>query len=127
MFPLVAIGGVIGAVFSIAKGASWLADQLNSSKAPASVGGKGGAKAETDAKASAFDAALAAQVAGQGVPVGAAATPAPGGVLPSQYGTDYDTLARTKAGFAAYSHIGAHHGSHARSSPDGNDGPVTQS
>ena len=35
-----AIGGVIGAVISAAKGASWLSDQLDSTKAAASAGGK---------------------------------------------------------------------------------------
>ena len=36
---------------------------------------------------------------------------------PSQHGTDYDALARMKAGFAAYNHIGAHHGNHTEQPP----------
>ena len=128
MFPLVAIGGVIGAVFSIAKGASWLSDQLDASKGPTSVGGKATAQAQIGGKASPFEAALAAQVAGQSVPPGPTVAPAPSNVLPSPHGTDYDTLARTKAGIAAYSHIGAHRGSHTRPPPDaGDDRPVTNS
>jgi hypothetical protein len=32
--------------------------------------------------------------------------------MPLIHGTDYDSLARMKAGMAAYSHIGAHRGNH---------------
>ena len=39
---------------------------------------------------------------------------------PSQRGTDYDALARMKAGFAAYNHIGAHHGGHPKPEDDSN-------
>ncbi len=44
MFPLLAIGGVISAVSSVAKGASWLAGKLNPTGA-ASAGGKAGGTA----------------------------------------------------------------------------------
>jgi hypothetical protein len=122
MFPLVAIGGVIGAVFSIAKGASWLSDQLDSSKAPASVGGKGAAKPAADAKSpSQFEAALEAQVTGQTVPASAASTAVTStqsSVPVSQLGTSYDTLARTKAGLGAYGHVGEHRSSHTKHSTD---------
>jgi hypothetical protein len=61
MFPLAIIAGVVGAVASAAKGASWLSDQLDSTKGSASAGGKTEAKPATTAKASQFEAALAAQ------------------------------------------------------------------
>ena len=122
MFPIVAIGGVIGAVFSIAKGASWLSDQLDSSNASASVGGKGDGKTETgssaDTQTSQFEAALAAQVAGQNQPAAAVtgtttsstATSATGGAnaaTMSVVGATYDPVARMKAGLIAYSQVGA--------------------
>jgi hypothetical protein len=102
MLPLIAIAGVIGAVMSVAKGAAWASDQVDSTKGAASVGGKGGSKAQIDAKSATFADALAAQVAGQ---------------TPSQ-GTDYDAMARMKAGFAAYNHVGAHHGGHPKPGDD---------
>jgi hypothetical protein len=112
MFPIVAIGGVIGAVFSIAKGASWLVDQLDSAKAGASAGGKPEPKTAAGAKPSQFEAALAAQVAGQKTPV--ATTTASG--LPPLGGPDYNTLARMKAGLFAYSHVGEHRDGHGKDS-----------
>ena len=36
MLPLLAIGGVIGAIFSISKGAGWVAEQLTPSNEAAS-------------------------------------------------------------------------------------------
>ena len=117
MLPLIAIAGVIGAVMSVAKGAGWVADQVDSTKGGASVGGKGGAKAQIDAKASPFAEALAAQVAGQSVPASAAVTPMAIN-MPPLHGTDYDALARMKAGFTAYNHVGAHHDNHPKSEDD---------
>src|SRR5690242_12915390 len=111
MFPLAVIGGAIGAVFSIAKGASWLSDQLDSTKASAAAGSKAQVRSESDAKAVAsFQAALAAQSAGQSLPTPPAAAPAPvPAALPlQQHGPDYDALARMKAGIFAYSHVGEH-------------------
>ncbi|HET7883400.1 MAG TPA: hypothetical protein VFL55_21115 [Acetobacteraceae bacterium] len=124
MFPLLAIGGVIGAVVSAAKGASWLADQLDPTKNAASAGGKSETKPATDAKATSFEATLAAQVAGQTVP---ASAPSPAAqvanVTAAQHGTDYDALGRMKAGMFAYSHVGEHHG-HQKSAPQGSDAPT---
>src|SRR5690242_9701084 len=99
MFPLIAIGGVIGAVMSIAKGASWVADQLDSSPS-GSVGGKSDVTAQADAKASSFDAALAAQTAGQALPasvpvadsVPVASQVAAPAMISQLHGTDYDSL-----------------------------------
>jgi hypothetical protein len=123
MFPIAIIAGVIGAVVSTAQGASWVSNHLDSSKAAASAGGKGEAKPQTDAKATSFDATLAAQVAGQGVPASpAAVAAAPSHLPPPQHATTYDTLARTQAGIVAYSHVGEHHGSHARPKPNAGDG-----
>lgn len=124
MFPIVAIGGVIGAVISVAKGASWLAEQLDSSKVGASVGSKPEPKTATEAKASQFEAALAAQVAGQKAPVATAAAQAS---LPPVGGPDYDALARMKAGLFAYSHVGEHRDGQAKASAAGEDRPVTRS
>ena len=76
MLPLLVIGGVIGAVMSAAKGASWLSDQLDSTKTTASAGGKPATTPATAAKMSQFAATLAAQVAGQSVPVSAQTTAA---------------------------------------------------
>ena len=117
MLPLIAIAGVIGAVMSVAKGAAWASDQVDATKGAASVGGKAGAKAQIDAKSAPFADALAAQVAGQSMPASPAATPMPINMPPSQ-GTDYDALARMKVGFAAYNHIGAHHGDHPKPADD---------
>ena len=72
MLPLLALGGVIGAVMSAAKGVSWLSGQLDTTKTAASAGGKAATTPETTAKMSQFAATLAAQVAGQSVPVSAA-------------------------------------------------------
>ena len=109
MFPLVAIGGVIGAVMSVAKGASWLSDQI-SDKAAASAGGKTSSASLTEAQASSFAATLAAQTAGQSVPL-STANPAPSVLASMQAaGPDENAAARAKAGVLAYSHIGQHHG-----------------
>ena len=111
MLPLLAVGGVIGAVMSIAKGASWLSDQFDSATSSASAGGKADA-VPTDAKASSFETTLAAQAAGQAVPPGVsdvASTTMTGPVasptmMPALHGTDYEALARMRAGLFAYSH-----------------------
>jgi hypothetical protein len=117
MLPLVAIGGVIGAVMSVVKGASWLSDQLGSSNT-ASVGGKGDAKAATGASTSPFETALAAQAAGQTVPTGttsdapAASPTLSPSMVTATHGVDHDALARMNAGLAAYNHVGQRHGKH---------------
>ena len=109
MFPLVAIGGVIGAVMSVAKGASWLSDQI-SDKGAASAGGKTSSTQLTEAQASSFAAALSAQTAGQSMPTGTT-NPAPTNMASVQAtGPDENAAARAKAGVLAYSHIGEHHG-----------------
>jgi hypothetical protein len=113
MFPLLAIGGVIGAVMSIGKGASWLSGQVDSASSGASVGGKGDSKPNAEAKVSAFESTLAAQVAGQSVPVSASAL-MPTAALPLTHGPDQDVLGRMKAGMLAYNHIGEHRGTHAK-------------
>lgn len=129
MFPIAIIAGVIGAVVSGAQGASWVSDHLDSSKAAASAGGKSETTSQTDAKSSPrFEAALAAQVAGQSVPASKAVTSTQSSVPVSQIGTDYDTLERTKAGIAAYSQVGEHRNSHAKQSTANSDaGSVTRS
>ena len=127
MFPIAIIAGVIGAVVSGAQGASWVSDHLDSSKA-ASAGGKAEATPQADAKAPSFDAALAAQVTGQSVPASTPVTSTQSSVPVSQLGTSYDTLARTNAGIAAYSHIGEHRNSQAKQSTGtSDDSPVTRS
>jgi hypothetical protein len=109
MFPLIAIGGVIGAVMSVAKGASWVSDQISDTGA-ASAGGKTGPTKLTEAQASAFAATLAAQSAGQTMPM-STANPAPATMASVQAaGPDENAAARAKAGVLAYSHIGEHHG-----------------
>jgi hypothetical protein len=113
MFPIVAIGGVISAVASVAKGVSWLSDKLDSTKG-ASEGGGGDARSTTAARASQFEAVLAAQAAGQSVPPSPSAATSPANVPPHQHGPDYDSLARMQAGMAAYSHVGEHRGNHPR-------------
>jgi hypothetical protein len=136
MFPLVAIGGVIGAIVSVAKGASWLSDQLGSTKGTGSVGGKTEVKPGSDAKASSFQAALAAQAAGQSVPPSASTAPttlpaaASSAMLPAQqHGPDYDAIARMKAGIFAYSHVGEHRDGHDKATQpsSGADGSVGRS
>jgi len=133
MLPLLAIGGVIGAIMSVAKGASWVSDQIG----PAS-GAEATAKSEKQAqtaKAAPFEKALAAQAAGPSVPTRgtiapapAAAVPAAGpasaGILAATHGTDYDSLARMQAGIAAYGSVGERHGHHsgqAKPPESGND------
>jgi hypothetical protein len=111
VLPLIAIGGVIGAVMSVAKGASWLSDQLDQTKSSASAGGKAEPKTTDTAKASPFAATLAAQVAGQSVPV---STPTPVSLPQQQQTPDYDTAARIKAGLVAYGQIGEHRTNHAK-------------
>ncbi len=135
MFPLIAIGGAISAVASVIKGASWLSGKLGASQVAASSGGKPDAKQQAVARFSPFEAALTAQVAGQTLPgsgIGTATAkgPTPSAAVPLIHGTDYDTLARMKAGMAAYSHIGEHHGNRTGAAkPPGTDDdkPVTQS
>jgi len=119
MLPLLAIGGVIGAVMSVAKGASWLSDQLGTTKGAASAGGKAAPPAATASK-SQFDAALAAQVAGQSVPIQPST---PTAALPQQHGTDYATLGRLRAGVAAYSQVAEHRDNHPK--PPGIGGEAT--
>jgi hypothetical protein len=128
MFPLIAIAGVISAVATTIKGASWLSDKVGSAQAAPSAGAKPGAKAQTDARSSAFEAALTAQAAGQTVPGSGSGTPAgmiqtSSAAVPLLHGTDYGSLARMQAGMAAYSHIGEHHGNHpgAAKQPEASD------
>jgi hypothetical protein len=119
MFPLLAIGGVISAVASVAKGASWLSGKLDSAGAAAA-----GAKPMTAAQASQFDAVLSAQVAGQSVPVSPSA---PVNVLPHQSGLDYNSLASIQAGMVAYNHVGEHRGNHAKAlSSASDDGAIAR-
>jgi hypothetical protein len=134
MFPFVAIAGAISAAASVIKGASWIADQLDSSRTT-SAGSKVGVKPQTEAKASSFEAALAAQAAGQTLPGGSTSAEAAKNSTPYAWvqptrGTDYDTLARMQAGLAAYGHIGERHGNDAgsarQSSADGR-APITRS
>ena len=115
MLPLLAIGGVIGALMSIGKGASWVADQLAPAHDATATADKSAATPQT-AQAAAFETALAAQAAGQTVP-GAnnavqppSAAPAtsslPGSIIQLTHGTDYDVQARIQAGIAAYGNVG---------------------
>jgi hypothetical protein len=124
MFPIAIIAGVIGAVVSTAQGASWVSDQVNSSTGTVSAGGKTEAKAQTATSTSPFEAALAAQVAGQSVQASPAVTTSSSNVTPSQQVTDYDTLQRTQAGIAAYGRVGEHH---AKTPTHASDGAVTAS
>ena len=124
MLPLLVIGGVIGAIASVAKGGSWLSEQISSSEGSASAGGKGGLTPLTEAQSSSFAATLAAQAAGQGMPTStlATATPAPApSMIPQLHGTDYDSLARLQAGTFAYSHLGEQH-KHRGAQPQDADG-----
>jgi hypothetical protein len=105
MFPLIAIGGVIGAVMSIGKGASWLADQISSTSNSASVGGKGDSVSQSGTKANSFEAALSAEVAGQKQPA-AVTTASLSATTPIASGTDHDALARMRAGLLTYSYVG---------------------
>jgi hypothetical protein len=66
MFPIAIVGGIIGAIVSVAKAADWLSDKLDSAKGAGSVGGKPEPTKLTETQASAFAATLAAQTAGQG-------------------------------------------------------------
>ena len=121
MLPFLVIGGVIGAIASVAKGGSWLSDQISGSEGTASAGGKGGLAPLTEAQSSSFAAALAAQAAGQGMPTStlATASPAPApSMIPQLHGTDYNSLARLQAGTFAYSHIGEQHKHHAAQPQD---------
>jgi hypothetical protein len=135
MLPLLAIGGVIGALFSIGKGASWVAEHATPSQEGSASADKSAGTAQS-AQAAAFSAALAAQGAGQSVPGPAVAALAPGaaattvaptgGIVTLTQGTDYDTLARVQAGIAAYGKVGDGHAAHggAVSPPrNGNDPP----
>ena len=132
MLPLIAIGGAIGAVVSAVQGASWLSGHVHAAGTAASAGGKSGVTSRADAGSASFEAALAVKTAGQALPAnatGAAGTKAavPSAVAPPIRGTDYDTIARMKAGFAAYSHVGERHGSHSGNagSSGSEDKPVT--
>jgi len=112
MLPIIAaVGGVIGTVISVAKGASWLSDQLDAAKTSGSVGGKPGPTPLSASQAASFSATLAAQSAGQPLPHAVAST-ATTSVPPLSDRTDYDMLARMRAGTIAYSHIGGQHGNH---------------
>lgn len=130
MLPILVVGGVIGAVVSALQGASWISDQLGPSNA-ASAGGKGAPKSSAEATTSPFETALAAQAAGQTMPTAPATmAPAPAltapsvaapaitgaaaaaSLLPATHGTDYNALARMKAGITAYSHVGEHRANH---------------
>jgi hypothetical protein len=133
MFPLIAVGGAIGAAFSIAQGASWLADKLGSDKAATSAGGKADARPQAVAKGSAFEAALTAQAAGQVLPAGsgnpvATGIPSSAALIQPPHGTDYDALARMKAGILAYGHAGERRDDHAvGKSGSSEDQPVVRS
>jgi hypothetical protein len=122
------VGGIIGAVVSAIQGGSWLSDKIDAAHA-ASAGGKSGATSQTAANTSPFEAALAAQAAGQSLPSttgGLAAISSPtlsAAIVPATHGTDYDSLARMKAGIMAYSHIGEHRAK----SPSAVDGSVSPS
>jgi hypothetical protein len=107
MFPLIAIAGAISAVASVAKGASWLSAHVGAAKT-ASADGNAHGKPQTSAKASPFEAVLAAQAAGQTLPVSARHQPTARCTAPT------DALARMKAGLVAYNHVGEHHGKHRR-------------
>ncbi|MGC1413517.1 MAG: hypothetical protein WA864_31755 [Acetobacteraceae bacterium] len=111
MLPLLAIGGVIGALMSTAKGASWLSGQLDPTKGAASASGKAAATPATAARMSQFAATLAAQAAGQNVPASAQAAAS---VPVQQHISAYDTTARIKAGLVAYGQIGEHRTHHSR-------------
>jgi hypothetical protein len=130
MFPIAIIAGVIGAVVSTAQGASWASDHLGSAKA-AAAGGKVAATSQPDAKTSAsFEAALTAQVTGQSVPASTATTSTAASSVTStqQYGTDYDSLARTNAGITAYGRAGEHQTGTAKPTSDTtSNNPVTKS
>ena len=77
----------------------------------------------TDAKATSFEAALAAQVAGQGLPTSPPAPAARVVAATPPHGTDYDALARMKAGLFAYGQVGPHHDGHAKAQAAGRDRP----
>lgn len=112
MFPIAIVGGIIGAVVSVAKAADWLSDKLDSAKGAGSVGGKPEPTKLTEAQASAFAATLAAQTAGQALPPSLPVSIAPN-AIPQPHGTDYAMLDRIKAGLVAYNHVGEHRGNHA--------------
>ena len=104
MFPIIAIGTVIGAVASVIKGASWLKDHAGAAQDTNAAPDAG---KQADRPGAAFQAALAAQGAGQVVPVAATppSTAAAGNgllVIPLTHGTDYQSLAQMRAGLAAY-------------------------
>ena len=112
MFPIAIVGGIIGAVVSVAKAADWLSDKLESANGAGSAGGKPEPTKLTEAQASAFAATLAAQTAGQALPPSLPVSPAPD-TIPQLRGTDYAMLDRMKAGLVAYNHVGEHRGNHA--------------
>ena len=103
MFPIVAIGTVIGAIASVVKGASWLNDHVSAVKdTDAAPDAR-----KADGAGAGFQAALAAQAAGQVVPVASPPVgPAVSGsgllVIPQTHETDYQSLAQMRAGLAAY-------------------------
>jgi hypothetical protein len=127
MFPIAIVAGVIGAAVSVAQGASWVQNHVGPSGSASSVGGKSDATSQTSGSTSAsFDAVLAAQAAGQSVPTSTTSTPvSTSSALTTQAHqlTSYDTLERTKAGVAAYSHAGQHRNSEKASE----SGSVTRS
>ena len=136
MFPLIAIGGAIGAILSTIKGASWVSNQIDAAKGADATATSD--KQSQTAGAASFEKALAAQAAGQSVPTAAGnapaaaapapavaapapasaaapaptPTPAPAGILAAAQGTDYASLARMQAGIAAYGSVGEHRGHH---------------
>ena len=122
MLPLIAVGGVVGAIVSAAKGVSWLSDQIGSAQNSGSAGNKPGPTPLSKEQASAFAATLAAQSAGQGLPPSLPVSTATNAV-PQLSGTDYAMLDRVKAGLAAYDRVGERHGNHAGAvaQPGGND------
>ena len=135
MLPLLAIGGVIGALMSIGKGASWVADQLAPAHDATATADKSAATPQT-AQAAAFETALAAQAAGQTVPGANNAVQPPsaapamsslsGSIIQLTHGTDYDVQARIQAGIAAYGNVGERHGAFGRAATSQDNGVDTK-
>ena len=116
MFPLIAIGSAIGAIASVLKGASWLHDHLGAANSADMPGGGGASSTNGTSPGASFQAALAAQAAGQPMPAAAPANAhaVPGAIAlaPPTHDTDYQTLARMQAGFAAYQAADLRHERH---------------
>ena len=116
-FPLLAIGAIIGAVSSIAKGITWISHKLSGIEDAGEDDVKTGAKGAST-KATKFSDVLAAQTAGQTVPIGPScatptasvtmSTPTTSRMTPSgTIGlTEADVHARIQSGLAAYSRLG---------------------